>query len=68
MAQTGKAKKKAVVEFEGPMETAGTVADKLHNDVEIPYEAGDYILTGVKGERYPCKGDVFRETYEIVTE
>lgn len=25
---------------------------------------GDYIITGVKGEQYPCKPDVFIETYE----
>jgi hypothetical protein len=28
---------------------------------------GDYIITGVKGERYPCKIDVFEQTYELVT-
>lgn len=25
---------------------------------------GDYIITGVRGERYPCKPDIFEETYE----
>lgn len=25
---------------------------------------GDFIITGVKGERYPCKPDVFATTYE----
>lgn len=25
---------------------------------------GDYIITGVKGERYPCKADIFHLTYE----
>ena len=25
---------------------------------------GDWIITGVKGERYPCKPDVFDLTYE----
>jgi len=25
---------------------------------------GDFIITGVKGERYPCKPDVFEATYE----
>jgi len=25
---------------------------------------GDYIITGVKGERYPCKPDIFEATYE----
>ena len=28
---------------------------------------GDYIIKGVKGEFYPCKPDIFRETYEEVT-
>ncbi len=27
---------------------------------------GDWIITGVKGERYPCKDDIFRLTYEPV--
>ena len=25
---------------------------------------GDWIITGVKGERYPCKPDIFTATYE----
>ena len=25
---------------------------------------GDYIITGVKGEKYPCKPDIFEATYE----
>lgn len=25
---------------------------------------GDWIITGVKGEHYPCKPDIFSETYE----
>lgn len=28
---------------------------------------GDFIITGVKGERYPCKPDIFAQTYEEVT-
>ena len=27
---------------------------------------GDYVIRGVQGEVYPCKADVFAETYEIV--
>jgi len=27
---------------------------------------GDYIITGIKGERYPCKPDIFEATYETV--
>lgn len=26
--------------------------------------AGDYIITGVRGEQYPCKPDIFKQTYE----
>ena len=25
---------------------------------------GDYIITGVRGEKYPCKPDIFEQTYE----
>lgn len=27
---------------------------------------GDYIIKGVHGEFYPCKPDIFEETYELV--
>lgn len=27
---------------------------------------GDWIITGVKKEKYPCKPDIFAETYEMV--
>lgn len=27
---------------------------------------GDYIIKGVKGEFYPCKPDIFEQTYELV--
>ena len=27
---------------------------------------GDYIITGVNGEKYPCKPDIFEKTYEVV--
>ena len=40
------------------------------NTLEGVMEAnkGDYIIQGVKGEYYPCKYDVFKETYEEVQE
>lgn len=28
----------------------------------------DYLIRGVMGEIYPCRGDIFEETYEIVKE
>lgn len=27
---------------------------------------GDYIITDVNGEKYPCKPDIFARTYEPV--
>ena len=27
--------------------------------------SGDWIITGVKGEHYPCKPDIFEMTYEV---
>lgn len=27
---------------------------------------GDYIIRGVKGEFYPCKPDIFEQTYEEI--
>jgi len=27
---------------------------------------GDWIITGIKGELYPCKPDIFEATYEPV--
>lgn len=29
---------------------------------------GDWIIKGVKGEFYPCKLEIFEQTYEPVTE
>ena len=33
---------------------------------EMAAHEGDYIIRGVKGEYYPCKPDIFRQTYELV--
>jgi hypothetical protein len=31
-------------------------------------DVGDWIIKGVKGEFYPCKPDIFEQTYEKVEE
>ena len=31
-------------------------------------ERGDMLITGVKGEIYPCKGEIFAATYEPAEE
>ena len=30
--------------------------------------AGDWLITGVEGEQYPCRDDIFRKTYEPADE
>jgi hypothetical protein len=27
---------------------------------------GDWIITGIKGEHYPCKPDIFEMTYDAI--
>lgn len=34
----------------------------------INASAGDWIIRGVKGEFYPCRSDIFEQTYEQVDE
>lgn len=33
---------------------------------EMRASVGDYIIRGVRGEYYPCNGDIFLQTYEPV--
>jgi hypothetical protein len=33
---------------------------------ELRADAGDWIIKGVKGEFYPCKPDIFAQTYDLV--
>lgn len=45
------------------------VADDLGVDIEtlegvMHASPGDWIIKGVKGEYYPCKPDIFEQTYE----
>lgn len=53
------------------------VIDAVRTDVELDIytlegvmhaDVGDYIITGVRGEQYPCKPDIFDDTYEKVDE
>jgi hypothetical protein len=34
----------------------------LEGDMQC--HTGDYIIKGVRGEFYPCRGDIFEDTYE----
>ena len=40
------------------------IIQTLEGDHEVC--PGDWIITGVKGEHYPCKPDIFEMTYEAV--
>lgn len=31
-------------------------------------EKGDWIITGVNGEQYPCKPEIFDKTYDVLEE
>lgn len=46
-------------------EAVAEVFDKLHSTWVLVYP-GDWIICGVKGEFYPCRPDVFADTYEAV--
>ncbi|MBX8643072.1 MAG: PGDYG domain-containing protein [Thermoplasmata archaeon] len=34
----------------------------------MSYKKGDAIITGIKGEKYACRRDIFDQTYSIVDE
>ena len=42
----------------------GIVIETLEGKMKA--DVGDWIIRGVKGEFYPCKDDVFQDTYEQV--
>lgn len=42
-----------------------TEATDIHtNEGVMRADVGDWIITGVEGERYPCKPSIFEKTYE----
>lgn len=49
------------------------VMEADHSTLEVPTiegrvkaQRGDYIIKGVQGEIYPCKRDIFEQTYEPI--
>lgn len=51
------------------------IVEAYQTDVEITIDTlegkmtaspGDWIITGVNGEQYPCKPDIFKKTYTKV--
>lgn len=63
MKEMGKFRKKPVV-IEAYECTEEEVIHTLEGDMLA--SVGDYVIVGLKGERYPCKPDVFWKTYERV--
>lgn len=50
--------------YEDNTSPTGYRIDTLEGSHEVT--EGDWIITGIKGERYPCKRDIFEMTYEKV--
>jgi len=46
----------------------GTLEDGPDGQVKHIASPGDWIIQGIKGELYPCKPDIFEQTYEPVEE
>lgn len=63
MNKVKKFRKKPVV-----IEAYQTDKELIIQTLEGPLYAapGDWIITGVHGEQYPCKPDIFEKTYEEV--
>lgn len=48
------------------MENSPATIETLEGTMNV--SLGDWIITGVNGEKYPCKPDIFEKTYELVEE
>jgi len=40
------------------------IIETLEGDMEV--QMGDWIITGIKDEKYPVKDEIFRQSYELV--
>lgn len=66
------------IDSDNPNRTFGIQVSERDIKIQVPYietlegrhliTKGDWIITGIKGERYPIKNDIFEETYELVEE
>ncbi len=45
-------------------EGSALIIPTLEGDMRA--DPGNWIIKGIKGEPYPCKPDIFKETYELV--
>lgn len=44
----------------------GTFIDTLEGRLHV--SKGDFIITGITGEKYPSKPDIFHKTYDLIQE
>ncbi len=65
MNENKKYRKKPVV-IEAYQTDKEMIIHTLEGDMKA--DVGDYIITGLRGEQYPCKPDVFVKTYEQVSD
>lgn len=63
----GRISKERHPDAKGEMEIC-TLEDGVHLTVKHIATEGDWIIKGVQGEFYPCKPDIFEQTYEEVTD
>jgi len=56
--------RKLPVVIEAVRVTRRMTVDTMEGTLEV--QPGAWLITGVKGEQYPCADDVFRATYEAV--
>ena len=60
-SQVARFRKKPVI-IEAYQTEVEMVISTLEGDMRA--SPGDWIITGVNGEQYPCKPDIFEKTYE----
>ena len=41
------------------------VIETLEGDMNV--SVGDYVIRGIQGELYPCKPDIFEQTYQTIS-
>lgn len=63
MNEVKKYRKKPVV-IEAYQTDKKLVIHTLEGDMTA--QVGDWIITGLRGEKYPCKPDIFEKSYEPV--
>lgn len=71
-AQRGAAWSWAVANSPPDRKVSAVTDDKGHHMIiqtlegDMRVDEGDWVIKGVRGELYPCKPEIFKETYEAV--